>query len=112
MTTRWYILAWIVWAVSLVVFFATAQVQTGPGHVPAFGSSPPSAIAWLVAGVCSLVMLVTWIGALIRVGQLGRWGWFAAMLVLQLIALGIVGMVAYAVAGPDDTVSVTRPSVT
>jgi hypothetical protein len=111
-TTRWYISAWIVWAVSIVVFFASAQVHAGPGHVSAFGSSPVSVLAWLVAGVSALVMLVVWIGALIRLGQLGRWGWFVAILVLQLLALGIIGMIAYAVAGPEDTDTVIRPSVT
>jgi hypothetical protein len=111
-TTRWYILAWIVWAISIVVFFANAQLQAGAGHVSAFGTTPVSAVAWMVAGVCSIVMLVLWIGALIRLGQLGRWGWFTAVLVLQLVALGIIGMIAYAAAGPEDTETVTRPSVT
>ncbi|TME08810.1 MAG: hypothetical protein E6I69_04700 [Chloroflexi bacterium] len=68
-----------------------------------------SVLAWIVAGVCSIVMLVMWIGALIRLGQLGRWGWFAGVLVLQLIALGIIGMIAYAAAGPEDAGVVTRP---
>ena len=68
-----------------------------------------SVLAWIVAGVCSIVMLVMWIGALIRLGQLGRWGWFAGVLVLQLIALGIIGMIAYAAAGPEDAGVVNRP---
>jgi hypothetical protein len=38
------------------------------------------------------------------------WAWFTAVLVLHLIGLGIVGMIAYAIAGPDDsTFVVTRP---
>lgn len=108
-TTRWYIGAWIVWAISVVVFFMTAQIHTTSTGASAIGTSPVSVLAWIVAGICSIVMLVTWIGALIRLGQLGRWGWFAAVLLLQLIALGIVGMIVYAAAGPEDAAVVTRP---
>ena len=111
-TTRWYIGAWIVWAISLIVFFMTAHVQSSSTGFAAFAGSPISAAAWVVAGISGIVMLIMWIGALIRLGQLHRWGWFAAVLVLQLIGLGIIAMVAYAVAGPEDTMSVTRPSVT
>jgi hypothetical protein len=111
-TTRWYIGAWIAALISAIVFFMTAHVQTSPTSVAAFGTTPVSAAAWAVCGICSLVMLIMWIGALVRLGQLHRWGWFVAMLVLQLIGLGIVPMVAYAVAGPEDTMTVTRPSVT
>jgi hypothetical protein len=57
-------------------------------------------------------MLVMWIGALIRLGQLHSWGWFAAVLILQLIGLGIAGMVAYAAAGPRDDLAVYRPTAT
>jgi len=108
-STRWYIGAWIVWAISVVAFFMTAQIHTSSAGASAVGTSPVSVLAWIVAGVCSIVMLVMWIGALIRLGQLGRWGWFAGVLVLQLIALGIIGMIAYAAAGPEDAGVVTRP---
>jgi hypothetical protein len=33
------------------------------------------------------------------------------VLILQLIGLGIIGMVAYTVAGPEETMVVTRPTV-
>jgi hypothetical protein len=111
-TTRWYIGAWLVGAISVVVFYMTAHAQTGGAGAAAAGTSPISAIAWLVAGICSIVMLIMWIGALVRLGRLGSWGWFATMLVLQLVGLGIIPMVAYALSGPDDTVAVTRPSAT
>ena len=111
-TTRWYIGAWVVWAISLIVFFMTAHVQSTSSSVAAFGTSPVSAIAWIVAGLCGIVMLIMVIGALVRLGQLSRWGWFVALLVLHLVGLGIVAMVAYAATGPEDTGTVTRPSVT
>jgi len=70
-------------------------------------------VAYLVMAVAGIVTVVMWIGALIKLAQLHAWGWFASVLVLHLIALGIVGMIAYAIAGPDDqTEVVMRPTVT
>jgi hypothetical protein len=56
-------------------------------------------------------MRVVWIGALIRLGRQRSWGWVVAVLVLQLIGFGIIGMVVQALAGPEDMV-MTRPTVT
>jgi hypothetical protein len=53
---------------------------------------------------------VTWIGALIKLATQHVWNWFAAVLVLQLFFLGIIGMLAYAIAGPEDTEVVIRPT--
>lgn len=106
-TTRWYIGAWVVW---LIAFIATiALSRQNPGT-----SAPPSAIvAELIAGVCGLILLVMWIGALVKLGQQHSWGWFVAVLILHLVGLGIIGMVAYAAAGPPDEGAVAmRPSVT
>ena len=112
-TTRWYIGAWVVGAISMVAFFMTAHTQATSTNVTAIGTSPIAVVAWLLVIAASIVMLVMWIGALIRLGQLGSWGWLVLVLVLQLIGLGIVGMAAYAVAGPSDVLrDVTRPSVT
>lgn len=105
-TTRWYIGAWVVWLIALVAYVAMSR--------PVSGSAPPPAaiVASLVASLAGIVMLVMWIGALIKLGQQHAWGWFAAVLVLHLIALGIVAMVAYAVAGPEESERiVTRPAV-
>ena len=111
-TTRWYIGAWVVAAISSIVFFSTAHVQTSGTGTSAIGTSPISVVAWLLVAVCAIVMLVMWIGALVRLGQLHSWGWFVFMLVPALIGLGIIPMVAYAVAGPEEAGAVTRPSVT
>lgn len=68
-------------------------------------------LAYAVLMVTGLVMLVTWIGALVKLGQQHAWGWFSAVLVLHLVGLGIIGMVAYAISGPEDIVFVaTRPT--
>ena len=100
------------WAVAALLFLNTAHVHVGSTGGYAIGSSPVAASAWVVAGIAGIVMLVMWIGALVRLAQLHAWGWFAAVLVLQLFALGIIPMVAYATSGPEDEPSVTRPSVT
>ncbi|MEA2644444.1 MAG: hypothetical protein QOG08_1470 [Chloroflexota bacterium] len=106
-STRWYIGAWVVALIGLVIAYTSGHSANATTSL-----SPLAAIAWAVALFAGLVMLVAWIGALIRIGQLHRWGWFVAVLILQLIGLGIIGMVAYAVAGPGDEVVVTRPTVT
>src|SRR6266550_3013185 len=104
-TTRWYIGAWIVWLVALIAMSRGAQASSSP---------PPGAVvAYLVMAIAGIVTLVMWVGALLKLAQLQAWGWFATVLILHLIALGIVGMIAYAIAGPDKrTEVVMRPTVT
>jgi len=107
-TTRWYIRAWVVWLVALIAMVALSRGSQTSG-------SPPAGVtlALFVMFVTGVVMLLIWIGALIRLAQQHVWGWFAAVLVLHLVGLGIVGMVAYAIAGPDESTEVVmRPSVT
>src|SRR2546425_2075754 len=100
LTTRWYISAWIVSAIAWLALLATTHNHQD-GTSPAF---------YLVLAAGAMLMFVCWIGALFRLAQLNSWGWFVAVLFLQLIGLGIVGMVAYALAGPEDsTTVVTRP---
>ena len=105
-STRWYIGAWVVALIALLLAFTTGHSAAASTSV-----SPLTAVAWGVAAIAGLVMLVAWIGAMIRLGQLHSWRWFAAVLILQLIGLGIIGMVAYAVAGPEEEMVVTRPTV-
>src|ERR1700686_1357670 len=105
-TTRCYITAWVVYILAVVAFFVMARANQGSNTPP-----PGGLITYLLIIATGIVMLVMWIGALIRLGQQQAWGWFVGVLVLHLIGLGIVGMGAYAVAGPPDTdVVVTRPS--
>ena len=105
-TTRWYIGSWIVYILAVIAFFVVGHNTQGSG-------SPPLAlfIPYAVMAVTGVVMLVMWIGALVKLGQQHEWGWFAGVLVLHLVGLGIIGMVAYAVSGPEDTSYVAiRPS--
>jgi hypothetical protein len=105
-TTRWYIGAWVVYVLAAIAFFTTSRSAQGSGALP-----PGIWLAYLVLTISAVVMLVTWIGALIRLGQQRAWGWFVGVLVLHLVGLGIIGMVAYAISGPEDTDAVViRPS--
>ena len=65
------------------------------GHNAPGNSSPPPAlfIPYAVMAVTGVVMLVMWIGALVKLQQ-HAWGWFAGVLVMHLVGLGIIGMVA------------------
>lgn len=75
-------------------------------------SSPPpiAVVFYLVLAGCAVAMLIYWVGALLRLGQVRAWGWFVAVLVLHLAGLGIAGMLAYAIAGPEDSTTVViRP---
>jgi hypothetical protein len=107
-TTRWYIGAWVVW---LIAFISLGVVLRSGGS----SSSPPPAavIPYGVMAIAGIVMLVMWIGALVKLGTQHAWGWFVAVLVLHLVALGIIGMIAYAIWGPPDTSEVAmRPTTT
>ncbi len=76
-----------------------------------------SALAWILLGVAlagaitftgGLVTgFIAWMGALLATAQLERKTWFIALLLLgvfNLGILGILGMVAYVLAGPDGRI--------
>ena len=96
-TTRGYIVSWVVYVLAWMATFMIIRSTQGVGSAP-----PIALVMYLVLAATAIVMLVYWIGALVRLAQVQRWGWFVAVLVLHLVGLGIVGMVAYASAGPDD----------
>lgn len=106
-TTRVYFAAWVVWVIALVAMVALLRGNSG--------ASSPSAgvlLAYLVMAAAGIVMLVMWMGALVKLGMQHAWAWFVTVLVLHLVFLGIIGMVAYAIAGPEDTEVVIRPTTT
>jgi hypothetical protein len=96
-TTRWYIGAWVVYLLALI---PVLMIGRGVGSAQ---SPQPALILFLaVMSATALIMLVMLVGALINLARQQVWSWFAAVLVLHLLTLGIIGMVAYAMAGPDD----------
>ena len=106
-TTRWYIGAWVVWVLALSANIIVLSGAKG-------GSLPPiSYVLYLVMAVAGIVTLITWIGALVKLGTQRAWGWFVGVLVSNLVGLGIIGMVAYAAGGPEDMgPAVMRPTTT
>lgn len=45
--------------------------------------------------------LVSWIGALLNTSQLESKTWFLVLLLLGIFSFGVIGMLAYVIAGPD-----------
>lgn len=105
-STRWFIGAWLVWLIAAIL---AAVMRSGAGGAV----TPGLYFLGLVIVAAVVVMLVTWIGALVKLGAQGAWGWFVAMLILGVVGLGIVSMLAYAIAGPEDVSDVAiRPTTT
>ena len=105
-TTRWYIGAWLVYVIALIALVMSARSAQG-----STSPSPTMVVEYLVMAGAGIVMLVMWIGALVKLGTQRAWGWFIGVLVVHLVGLGIIGMIAYAVAGPEDEdLVVIRPA--
>ena len=105
--TRWYIGAWLV-AVSCAGFL----FFTDRGAAPR-----PSTVIELVIAACGIVMFATWIAALLQLANKHAWRWFLSVLLINVAslgALGIVPMLAYAIAGPGGEARFVaiRPSTT
>ncbi len=105
--TRWYIGAWLI-AVSCIVLL----LWTGRGE-----ATRPSTVIEVVLAVSGIVMFATWIAALIQLAEHRAWRWFACVLLIYLVSLGlaaIVPMLAYAMAGPrgEPAYVAVRPSTT
>lgn len=107
MATRWYIGAWLI-AVSCMVLL----LWTGRGP-----ATRPSTVIEVVLAASGIVMFATWIAALIQLAQRRAWRWFACVLLIYLVSLGlaaVVPMLAYAMAGPggEPAFVAVRPSTT
>jgi hypothetical protein len=57
----------------------------------------------LLAFAGTIAAVVSWLGALLDTWQLEDKLWFAALLALGLLGAGVLGMIAYVLAGPDRT---------
>ena len=102
--TRWYIGAWLAWFVSLCALVVMAHAAP---------NSLGRTLVIVVMVVSGLITLYMWLRALIKLARRHATFSFVAILLLQLVGLGIVGMVAYALSGPEEKLGyVTRPSVT
>ena len=89
----------MVWVIGLLALAATRQFTDGPNE----------GLIFIIAMLAS-AMVVCWFSALVRLWNQHDWGWLAAVLILQLVGLGIVGMGLYMLAGPVD-VDVSKPGI-
>jgi hypothetical protein len=89
----------------------TVTTQSGAtGMAPGNGLLSGIGTACLVIG--GILSFIAWIGALVGTAMLGRWGWFVALLVLNLIGLGLIIMLVYCFAGPTERSGTTPVAAT
>jgi len=105
--TSCYIAAWFVWVIALMAFVVALRYA---GADPLLLTDPNLTGLIVIIEVLAAAMVVCWIAALVRLWRQRDVGWFAAVLILHVVGLGIVGMVAYAGAGPVD-IDVSKPGV-
>jgi hypothetical protein len=107
-TTRFYLAAWLVWLIAILAFLIDRR-ETG---VTGLLNITDPYVGGLVAiiDVLVIVMFMLWLGALARLARQQDRGWFLALLILQLVGLGAVGMAAYAIAGPVD-IDLSKPGI-
>lgn len=60
-------------------------------------------VAGIAIGAGLIAGLVSWIGALLNTAQLESKAWFIGLLLLGVFSFGLVGMIAYLLAGPDGS---------
>lgn len=72
---------------------AAQAAQTNPGSVPQMGAG--FAIGLIVLFIGSILNFISWIGTLVAMAKLGRWGWF----VCAILFSGITEII-YLIAGP------------
>jgi hypothetical protein len=85
------------------------DVNGGSGAWTALGLVIAGSLAILVGAAAALV---SWLGALLNTWELEDKAWFASLLALGLLGFGVLAMIAYVVAGPDNTVQrVARPEI-
>lgn len=94
----------VVWVVGGVLLLLS--VQSGQGA----GTSQYEA-GLLLAAIGAVMGVVSWLMALIASAVLGRWGWFAVVLILGLVGLLLPVMILYSIVGPTQGRQPRRPVV-
>jgi H+/Cl- antiporter ClcA len=85
------------------------DVNGGSGAWTALGLVTVGSLAILGGTVAAVV---SWIAALLNTWELEDKTWFASLLALGLLGVGVVAMIAYVVAGPDGTKqTVAKPRI-
>lgn len=96
--------------------FATDAIDFGGRYVIDVngGSGAWTALALVIVGALvtlagTVAAVVSWLAALLNTWQLEDKMWFASLLALGLLGVGVVAMIAYVVAGPDGTKQSVAP---
>jgi hypothetical protein len=114
--TRTFVSSLVAFVAGLVLLVgAVALVYARDGFVmdgPDVVGVRENAFSWSLLALAGLAVLVTlgglvgqfvaWIGAVINTSQLADKTWFLVLLVLGVLSFGLVAMVVYIAAGPDD----------
>jgi H+/Cl- antiporter ClcA len=89
---------------------ASDAINVGSSHIIDVngGTGAWTALGLVIAGVLAILggaiaAVVSWLAALANTWQLEDKVWFASLLALGLLGVGLVAMIAYVVAGPDGT---------
>lgn len=72
------------------------QIVAGHSTLVQIGHLPLFILGVVIAVLASALIVIAWLGALYRVAQLQRWGWFIGLLVFAG-----VGLLAYVIADPE-----------
>jgi hypothetical protein len=92
-----------------LLFLSGSLIMNGPDVVGiqadafAWSMVAVGTFAVLVMMAAGVAQLVAWIGAILNTAQLQDKAWFVVLLVTGLLGIGLVAMIAYAIAGPDGT---------
>ncbi len=94
----------VVWVVGGVLILLNAR--NGQGASPTLYE-----VGVLLAAIGAVLGVVSWIMALAASAALGRWGWFAVVLILGLIGLFLPVMILYSIFGPTQHRQTHRPAI-
>ena len=92
-----------------LLYFSGSLIMNGPDVVGveadpfAWSMVAVAIFGFVVAMAAGVAQLVAWIGAILNTAQLQDKAWFVVLLVTGLLDIGLVAMIAYAIAGPDGT---------
>ncbi len=85
------VVSFILLGVSLIG--STPSTETSSGSI---GNPALFGFSFFVMFTAAVPLLIAWIGALVKMAQLSRWGWFICLLLFQGIT-----MLIYIFAGPE-----------
>ena len=108
-----FLLGLLIWVIGAVVFGMSpdgSKLISNPGNITGFQqvTGLMATGGYLVMALGGILILLSWIGGLVRTAVLGRWGWFIVLLILGLIGLLVLIQLVYVFLGPTDR-RVRRP---